>query len=337
VTSEERGTVIKMIDNDIVRKLIAHNAELSTYGVFHKSNFVPKNRLHAKLKSLQYRMALRWERYQATRMGRVNLPLLVCMVGTKCTLRCKNCSNLMQFFGRPEQNHIETDFATFKRDLDVLFRGVNNVKHLQIMGGEPLLYKDLIPMLQSVQEYRQVRRFYIITNGTIVPDKTTLLGFQKLGKRFSVIISDYSSNPHLRGALKLDQLKQTLERYKIHYFSKIHFAWCAMGGLDYQKRTQQDNDRLWDTCGKVCTSYTEGKIGNCPRAVNIQFLKNVPGPGVNDADWINLRGKFDNTTDIRRKFSEWFSARHASPCRYCNEFKDRKPVMVAAQGDYDER
>lgn len=68
------------------------------------------------------------------------------VVTTKCSLRCKDCSNLMQYYKSPYHVDIKKNLKALKNLLD----NVDEIGTLTFLGGEPLLYPDLVELLGGV-------------------------------------------------------------------------------------------------------------------------------------------------------------------------------------------
>lgn len=55
---------------------------------------------------------------------------------TKCTLKCKGCGALMEYYEKPE--HLDIDRVL--QSLRVLFEACDHIKRIHLLGGEPLCY-----------------------------------------------------------------------------------------------------------------------------------------------------------------------------------------------------
>jgi len=106
-------------------------------------------------------------------------PFMILSVTSQCNLMCAGCYE--KAHTRPKQPNMSTERLTGllneARDLGVTF--------VLIAGGEPLMRKDLLPVLCSVPEII----FPIFTNGVLIDDNTLAL---------------FEKNPHLVPMLSLE-------------------------------------------------------------------------------------------------------------------------------------
>ena len=61
----------------------------------------------------------------------------------KCSLKCKDCSNLMQYYTKP----IDEDFEQMISALDKFMNSVDFVNEVRLIGGEPLMYKRIAEVI----------------------------------------------------------------------------------------------------------------------------------------------------------------------------------------------
>ena len=146
--------------------------------------------------------------------GKVDIPYVEIVLTTKCTLRCESCNNLMQYFSA--KNQYTCTLEGILESLNCLLENVESIQRLRIIGGEPLMFKDLPQLVHAIEKRHKIRAFDIATNGTIVPKDELLRAF-KDSKRFrKVSISDYSSAPNLKIPLQQETLFKKLKEY-IHF------------------------------------------------------------------------------------------------------------------------
>ena len=105
-----------------------------------------------------------------------------------CSLKCRNCSNLMQYYHKPENLDPEEVINSLRR----IF-GAVRVSQLKILGGEPFVcQKTLMRTLEYLRE-EALDRFdevEIITNGTIIPSEECLRVMKETPK-LKVLFSNY--------------------------------------------------------------------------------------------------------------------------------------------------
>lgn len=144
---------------------------------------------------------------------------------TLCTLNCENCMQFLPYWkeGRRKENSLET----MKEDIDTYFNCVDYLLDLDIVGGEPFLYRDLKGFITYIGENYRERMGYIgfITNGMIVPKDEILELLCKYS--MDVSISDYSEDIEYKN--KIDLLCEKLEEYHISYMRNKHIDWFDFG------------------------------------------------------------------------------------------------------------
>ena len=80
------------------------------------------------------------------------------MVTTKCSLKCKNCSNLMQYYKNPNN----TSHDEILNALKVIDKAVDEISEYRIIGGEPMMNKDWANIVKSIIEMKPEKRILYI-------------------------------------------------------------------------------------------------------------------------------------------------------------------------------
>lgn len=83
----------------------------------------------------------------------------------KCSLRCKDCSNLMQFFEKPKDASLEKSLIA----IDKIADAVDAVNEIRVLGGEPFLSKDFSKYMNHICKIRNVGTIVVYSNATIIP------------------------------------------------------------------------------------------------------------------------------------------------------------------------
>lgn len=194
--------------------------------------------------------------------GCIILPRIVVIVGTKCTLRCKDCSNLMQHYEKPYDIQIEE----LLKDLQQLFSMVDYCVCVNVIGGEPFIYPHLNTLLKYLINCEKVGSIELTTNATIIPDKN-VLGLLRDSK-VRVEVSDY-------GRLdKMTEFVQEMDKYEIKMHVSVNMKWIDCGSYIPRNRNRDLLEELYMSCrsAKVCKSLFKGKVFDCPRAAHLMDL-----------------------------------------------------------------
>lgn len=117
---------------------------------------------------------------------------LVFWVGTKCTLHCKDCCNLIPYL---QQKSFDVD--KIMDNLRYITKDIT-VEALQIQGGEPFTHKEIHKIIQGCAENKNINKIEIATNGTILPNKQTIDILKKYSEKVVVRFSDYECTQNKR-------------------------------------------------------------------------------------------------------------------------------------------
>ena len=101
------------------------------------------------------------------------LPKIDFDITTRCTLKCKCCSNCTPVFAKAAEakkvQHLVMTDKEFQHSLDALLLAVDRINVLQLMGGEPLTNKHLSEIIEYCASKEQIDVIKIVTNGTVIP------------------------------------------------------------------------------------------------------------------------------------------------------------------------
>lgn len=82
-----------------------------------------------------------------------NMPALVLSVGQACNFKCRDCGNFSPF---SPKEYMRYELDDIKKDIDKILAVIKKLDYLQIQGGEPFLYSDLIPLLSYLNSTRKI-------------------------------------------------------------------------------------------------------------------------------------------------------------------------------------
>ena len=78
------------------------------------------------------------------------------MLTEKCSLKCKDCSNLMQFYAKP----VDEDFEIVIKSIDKFLNTVDYVREIRLLGGEPLMYKRVDEVVKYLLKYKNFDHYF---------------------------------------------------------------------------------------------------------------------------------------------------------------------------------
>ena len=240
-------------------------------------------------------------------------------ITTKCTLNCKECCNLIQYYQQPY--HINsTDIIDDIRKISSIAKGI---LQLRLLGGEPLIHPDLSNILEQILEFDNIKDIQIVTNGTLTFDEK-MLSILKKSSRFSVDISNYEEM-----SVKKDMLIGQLKDNHIRYITqKERIFWTAQADCAYRNRREEQLKSVLAKCDMDCISILNGKLHLCPRSSHGMDLNIVPD---NDNDYYNLR-QMQSIKEARKKIYKLLNAKSITACNYCDVFRWRElPEVKSAE------
>lgn len=106
--------------------------------------------------------------------------------------------------------HPQLRLEDIEKNIETVFSSVDYVIDLQLVGGEPLLCRELGDVIRYIGERHPkcYERLMILTNGTIIPDDGLIDACKEFNVWFQ--ISDYSRSSGFTGRQRLDELTQLL-------------------------------------------------------------------------------------------------------------------------------
>lgn len=135
------------------------------------------------------------------------LPFLVVITGTACSLKCRDCANFIPYAPLDTRHY---PLGDLKANIAKVLSAVDEITSLQVQGGEPFLYKELDALLDYLIAQKKIKSIVIATNGTIIPSWSILPYLQN--KKVEVRISDY-------GNIVKDNLPQLVQFLKDKHVS----------------------------------------------------------------------------------------------------------------------
>lgn len=211
-------------------------------------------------------------------------------VTTRCTLQCKNCNMFMPYY----KQHKDSDVAMFKQDMDQLFRVVDKVFSIGILGGEPLLNKDLADMIEYLHEnYRnRIGEISVITNGTLLPDDKLLNVWKKCNVR--IHISDYTKTvPYEK---RLQEFEQLMKANHVEYRINSSLVWCDFGFPENSFHFKDVRTHMME-CFPVFRGLNESKMYFCHVAWSAEKCGLYQ---LKESDYCNI-AEIDEKKDEQRK------------------------------------
>lgn len=233
------------------------------------------------------------------------------MITEKCTMKCRDCSNLMQYYEHPEN----ADMGEMYAMIDGLCSKMDEIYEFRVIGGEPFVHKELHTVVAYVCAKANVQKVSIFTNATIVPRETQWEALKH--EKVRLFITDYDELSRNR-----QRLIAELESRGVAYVSEKANGWTDCASLEKHNRTVKENEAIWNACcAKNLATLADGRLYRCPFAANAFKLKAVPDY---KEDYLVVA---DSDPDQIRSFLR--EKTHISACDHCNGRSYDAPVIQA--------
>ncbi len=226
------------------------------------------------------------------------------VVTEKCSLKCKDCSNLMQYYEKPKNAEVEE----LSKDLFLILNSVDQVNELRFIGGEPLLVKSIYEFIENTSNFKNFNELVVFTNGTIIPSDEKMRMMSDPRIRFQ--ISDYGISLSKR----VKNLIQALSKFKIRYVVDRVTTWQNCATIEPKERTPEQNLSVFANCC-VNDAFTllHGRLYGCPFSAHAENLQAIPHAA---GDSFELEDRSEGET--REGFKKLMSKVFYQACKYCN-------------------
>lgn len=188
------------------------------------------------------------------------------MITEKCTMKCMDCSNLMQYYEHPENADTQDMFEW----INALCMKMDEIYEFRVIGGEPFVHKDIHSVVAHVCSIPNVRKVSIFTNATIVPREHQWESMTH--EKVRLFITDYDALSR-----NIRPLVAELDKRGIPYVSETANGWTDCASLEKHNRTVKENEEIWNNCcAKNLATLADGRLYRCPFAANAFKLGAVP-------------------------------------------------------------
>lgn len=238
-------------------------------------------------------------------------------ITTKCSLRCKECANLIQYYDKGSFYN----YRMLLSDIYKLCQIVEGIEMLRILGGEPLMHPYLKELIMGMLKYEKVKNIQIVTNGTMLFKDDILKVLRN--KRISVDISNYGSISR-----NYDNLIRQLRNNNIKFCTNKELKWTPQGDFSCRNRSQKELKKIFKNCRSDCISLLEGELHLCPRSSNGSDLHIFEA---DLSDYVNLRN-YKSKRKVRELLFNLLNNKSIIACNYCDYFmRDQLKSCIAGE------
>jgi hypothetical protein len=224
----------------------------------------------------------------------------------RCSAKCKNCSNLMQYYKKPAH----TDFDNLFESVDNFMNAIDELDEFRVIGGDAFMHKELHKVIKKLDQFDS--RIIIYTNAKIIPKGKNLEALKN--PKIIVDITNYGNE----ASLAHDNLIKVLKDEKIDYSTNLCTEWQDSGRiLPFQNKNEiQLNHDFDNCCNNELISILHGKLYRCPFSANATNLKAIPEE---ESDIVNLNKSNNKNSEIRNEiYNLCYNKKSLSACNYCN-------------------
>jgi hypothetical protein len=233
------------------------------------------------------------------------------VITEKCTLKCKDCANLMQFYEMPE-NYSSKDILD---GIIGLSERADFIHEVRVIGGEPFLNKEIYEIIHRIALIDNIHKIVIYTNGMIPPKEEEIKNFNKNKILFS--ITDYAELGR-----NLDKTVLILDKYSLPYRVHPPEHWTDSGKiLEKPWTTLEAKDLFAKCCGKNLYTLIGEDLYRCPFAANADKLRAIPKHASNS---INVLSSVGDIKDFA------YGIDYIDACKLCPGRSFDSPIIKPA-------
>ncbi len=221
------------------------------------------------------------------------------VISERCSLNCKDCSNLMQYYKSPQN----LTYKMVVNDFEKLTKKIKHVYEVRLIGGEPFMNKEIYSIIDYFIQHQSITKLVVYSNATIPLKPDLMKKFATPKVVFS--ITDY-------GSLSKNTKKVTdvLDNLNISYRSLPPSNWTDSGRMhDFQRTEESMIDTFERCCGKNLYTMMYGKLYRCPFSANAERLSGIPK---DEGNSVSVEAPLE---DIEHYTNE---LKYIPACNYCN-------------------
>lgn len=231
-------------------------------------------------------------------------------VTKQCNLKCRMCGELL--FGLVKRRSFPP--KQIIRDCDSIFRLINHVEILKLIGGEVMCYPQLDQLISHLDQYHeQIGILELYTNGAVVPQRRLLDTISSYRGRKQITISDYG----VLSVAKDDWVKFGGEKnIKVNILGYNKYkGWIDCTSVDDIGETELEIESKYKSCEQRIDYVLEDSVlGPC---TSFHMLNYARGEQLDRGECVYL---YDNCTDEEKKKKIFELGNDDKPlgvCKYC--------------------
>ena len=247
------------------------------------------------------------------------------LVTEKCTLSCTYCNMFMPEY----QNQSTKPLTKLINDIDLFFSHIDEVGSLHLVGGEPLLNKELPNLINYIgRKYRhRIDHFLLTTNATVNASKELIKAF--VDNTVFVNISNYSESlPSIKK--KETAFIQKINAAGVYHENRKDNNWNDFGDPEVKRFDTQEVKTHFQKCTAQYRAIENSKFYYC----HLSSSANKSGVCTeHPTDYLDMTKTISKERLIRFSCGD-LERGYAELCRSCNGCYTGidAPVTPASQG-----
>ena len=239
------------------------------------------------------------------------------VVTERCSLKCKDCSYLMQYYRKPQN----IDLDKYKHAFVKLLQHVGTISDLRIIGGEPLMNPLMYKVIKWFHDDERIKTISVYTNGTIVPnsDNITYLKFSKV----RVHVSQYEVNKE-----RLKNVISCFDDNGIKYYVEPFTNWQTPGNLLKRNCSELENktkfQRCYDSNGY---SFYKDRLYRCPRSVHGISIGAMPDEV---SEYVDFGDESIPDAELENRVRALMEMPFLAACDYCDGLDNHRQSIEPA-------
>ncbi len=248
------------------------------------------------------------------------LPSLEIFITERCTLRCRDCSHLIPRYRHPRDYDMDRIISTLENTLKV----VTKIPDLIILGGEPMLHKELHKLLYWGNKQNAIGTLTIISNGSVLPDERVLTAIKETNTR--IRLSNYG-----KYSVRINDLIKILKKREISYYINDEL-WTDMGEIVCHSYSKKELKEIFTDC-PFAFGYLllKGKIFRCAHVAHLNNLGVIDSYLHDSVELLEIED--ESIEDKKKELWEYMQIEYLEGCSYCNGVKNSiQGIEPAIQG-----
>lgn len=193
----------------------------------------------------------------------LNLPYLYYLethAADTCNLKCRGC---MHFSNLCKESKFP-DIVELERDIKRIAELYDNIVIFRLLGGEPLLNKNLYQCIKVIRKYFPKCELRITTNGLLIPKQDNIL-FQTMREQHVI----FDITPYPPTVESADEIEAKLDAETIPHGQIVGNLSKFRKSLTL--RNTNNPEKAKEICGsKHCHFLRNGKIAKCPLIIMLE-------------------------------------------------------------------